>query len=129
MQQTATESGGGGSAAILVLLVIGLLVLIGIGVKLYDLKRKREVEAVHLQARVSDALMREPDLINLAVTPTALVPWWSGTPARLEVAGRVPTPEMREQVLRMVEREAQQVRPDVTLVDRLQVGAAVHRAA
>jgi hypothetical protein len=36
---------------------------------------------------------------------------------------------MREQVLRMVEREAQQVRPDVTLVDRLQVDAAVHRAA
>ena len=129
MQQTATESGGGGSAAVLVLLVIGLLVLIGIGVKLYDLKRKREVEAVHLQARVSDALMREPDLINLAVTPTASVPWWSGTPARLEVAGRVPTPEMREQVLRLVEREAQQVRPDVTLVDRLQVDAAVHRAA
>jgi hypothetical protein len=129
MQQTATESGGGGSAAILVLLVIGLLVLIGIGVKLYDLKRKREVEAVHLQARVSDALMREPDLINLAVTPTASVPWWSGTPARLEVTGRVPTPEMREQVLRLVEREAQQVRPDVTLVDRLQVDAAVHRAA
>jgi hypothetical protein len=129
MQQTATESGGGGSAAILVLLVIGLLVLIGIGVKLYDLKRKREVEAVHLQARVSDALMREPDLINLAVTPTASVPWWSGTPARLEVTGRVPTPEMREQVLRRVEREAQQVRPDVTLVDRLQVDAAVHRAA
>jgi hypothetical protein len=128
MQQTATDSGGG-SAAVLVLLVIGLLVIIGIGVKLYDLKRKREVEAVHLQARVSDALMREPDLINLAVTPTASVPWWSGTPARLEVTGRVPAPEMREQVLRLAEREAQQVRPDVTLVDRLQVDTAMHRAA
>ena len=129
MQQTATESAGSGSAAILVLLVIGLLVIIGIGVKLYDLKRKREVEGVHLQARVSDALMREPDLINLAVTPTAEVPWWSGTPARLEVTGRIPTPEMREQVLRLVEREAKQVRPDVTLVDRLQVDAALHRVA
>jgi hypothetical protein len=127
--QTATDSAGSGSAAILVLLVIGLLVIIGIGVKLYDLKRKREVEAVHLQARVSDALMREPDLINLAVTPTAHVPWWSGTPARLEVTGRVPTPEMRDQVLRLVEREAKQVRPDVTLVDRLQVDATLHRVA
>ena len=129
MQQTATDSAGGSSAAILVLLVIGLLVIIGIGVKLYDLKRKREVEAVHLQARVSDALMREPDLINLAVTPTATVPWWSGTPARLEVTGRIPAPETREQVLRLVEREAKQVRPDVTVVDRLQVDTAVHRAA
>jgi hypothetical protein len=129
MQQTATDSAGGSSAAILVLLVIGLLVIIGIGVKLYDLKRKREVEAVHLQARVSDALMREPELINLAVTPTASVPWWSGTPARLEVTGRVPEAQMREQVLRLVEREAQQVRSDVTVVDRLQVDAAMHRAA
>jgi hypothetical protein len=129
MQQTATDSAGASSAAILVLLVIGLLVIIGIGVKLYDLKRKREVEAVHLQARVSDALMREPDLINLAVTPTASVPWWSGTPARLEVTGRVPDPQMREQVLRLVEREAKQVRSDVTVVDRLQVDTTAHRAA
>jgi hypothetical protein len=129
MQQTATNSAGGSSAAILILLVIGLLVIIGVGVKLYDLKRKRELEGVHLQARVSDALMREPDLINLAVTPTASVPWWSGTPVRLEVTGRVPSPESRDQVLRLVEREAKQVRQDVTIADRLQVDAALHRAA
>jgi len=129
MQQTATGSAGGSSAAVLVLLVIGLLVIIGVGVKLYDLKRKRELEGVHLQARVSDALMREPDLINLAVTPTASVPWWSGTPVRLEVIGRVPSPESRDQVLRLVEREAKQVRQDVTIADRLQVDAALHRAA
>ena len=129
MQQTATDSAGGSSTAVLVLLVIGLLVIIGVGVKLYDLKRKRELEGVHLQARVSDALMREPDLINLAVTPTASVPWWSGTPVRLEVIGRVPSPESRDQVLRLVEREAKQVRQDVTIADRLQVDAALHRAA
>ena len=73
--------------------------------------------------------MREPDLINLAVTPTASVPWWSGTPVRLEVTGRVPSPESRDQVLRLVEREAKQVRQDVTIADRLQVDAALHRAA
>ena len=129
MQQTATDSAGAGSAAVLVLLVIGLLVIIGVLVKLFDLRRKREAEGVHLQARVSDALMREPDLINLAVTPTAHVPWWSGTPVRLEVTGRVPTPLMRDQVLRLVEQEARQVRSDVTLVDQLQVDAVVHRAA
>ena len=129
MQQTATDSAAAGSAAVLVLLVIGLLVIIGVLVKLFDLRRKREAEGVHLQARVSDALMREPDLINLAVTPTAHVPWWFGTPVRLEVTGRVPTPLMRDQVLRLVEQEARQVRSDVTLVDQLQVDAVVHRAA
>ena len=34
-------------------------VIIGIGVKLYDLKRKREAESVHLQAQISDALLRD----------------------------------------------------------------------
>jgi hypothetical protein len=114
-----------GPVATVIILLVGLLVLVGVGVKLYDLKRKREAEAVHLQAQVADALLRDPDIYGLAVTPTAHVPWWSGTPARLEVVGRVPTPASREPVLRLVEQEAQRVRPDVVLVDRLEVDAAV----
>jgi len=129
MSQTATDGAGAGSMAILAFILIGMLVLIGVGVKLYDLKRKRDAEGVALQARVSDALMREPDVFALAVTPTAHVPWWSGTPVRLEVTGRVPSPEARDQVVHLVEREARQIRPDVTLVDRLQVDAAVSRVA
>ena len=112
----------GPTATVLVLLV-GLLVVVGIGVKLYDLKRKREAEAVHLQAQVSDALLRDASLFGLAVTPTAQVPWWSGTPARLEVVGRVPDPEYRDRVLHLVEQEARHVRPDVVIVDRLQLQA------
>jgi hypothetical protein len=107
--------------ASVIILLLGLLVLVAIGVKLYDLKRKREAEGVHLQAQVSDALLREPSLFGLAVTPTAHVPWWSGTPARLEVVGRVPTPEARDQVVHLVQQEARQLRPDVEIVDRLQV--------
>ena len=110
-------------------LLVGLLVIVGIGVKLYDLKRKREAEAVHLQAQVSDALLRDPSLFGLAVTPTAHVPWWSGTPARLEVIGRVPEPEYRDRVLRLVEEEASHVRPDVVMVDRLEIAAAAHTRA
>lgn len=113
-----------GSAAIVVVLLLGLLVLVGIGVKLYDLKRKREAEGVQLQAQISDALLRDPGLFGLAVTPTAHVPWWSGGPVRLEVAGRVPTPEMRERALRLVEQEARQIRPDVVIAERLDVNAS-----
>jgi hypothetical protein len=113
----------GPTATVLVLLV-GLLVVVGIGVKLYDLKRKREAEAVHLQAQVSDALLRDATLFGLAVTPTAQVPLWKGTPARLEVAGRVPEPEYRDQVLRLVEQERRHVRPDVVIVDRLEIAVA-----
>jgi hypothetical protein len=113
----------GPTATVLVLLV-GLLVIVGVGVKLYDLRRKREAEAVHLQAQVSDALLRDASLFGLAVTPTAYVPWWSGTPARLEVVGRVPEPEYRDRVLRLVEQEARHVRPDVIIVDGLEIKAA-----
>jgi hypothetical protein len=106
-----------------VFLLVGLLVIVGVGVKLYDLKRKREAEGVHLQAQVSDALLRDPSLFGLAVTPTAHVPWWSGTPVRLEVVGRVPTTDARDRVVRLVEQEARGVRPDVQIVDLLQVDA------
>jgi hypothetical protein len=112
-----------GSTAIVILLLLGLLVIVGIGVKLYDLMRKREAEGIQLQAQTSDALLRDPGLFGLAVTPTAHVPWWSGTPVRLEVVGRVPVPEARERALRLVEAEARQIRPDVVIVDRLEVEA------
>ncbi|HXE00177.1 MAG TPA: hypothetical protein VN646_26715 [Candidatus Acidoferrum sp.] len=112
-----------GPMATVVFLLLGLLVVVGVGVKLYDLKRKREAEGVHLQAQVSDALLRDPSFFSLAVTPTAHVPW-SGTPVQLEVIGRVPTSEARERVLRLVEQEARQVRSDVEIVDRLQIDAA-----
>ena len=114
-----------GAGATVIVLLVGLLVIVGVGVKLYDLKRKREAEGVHLQAQVSDALLRDPNIYGLAVTPTAHVPWWSGTPARLDVVGRVPTLASRERVLRLVEQEAQRVRPDIVLVDHLEVDAAV----
>jgi hypothetical protein len=113
-----------GPMATVLVLLVGLLVIVGIGVKLYDLKRKREAEGVHLQAQVSDALLRDPNLFGLPVTPTAQVPWWSGTPVRLEVIGRVPEAEFRERVLQLIEREARLIRPDVTVVDRLQIDAS-----
>ena len=124
----AATSGGFGPTLTVFLLLFGLLVLVGIGVKLYDLKRKREAEAVHLQAQVSDALLRDPTMFGLAVTPTAHVPWWSGTPARIVVSGRVPTAEARECALRIVEQEARSLRSDVAIEDRLEV-EAIERVA
>jgi hypothetical protein len=39
------------------------------------------------------------------------------------VVGRVPDPEYRDRVLHLVEQEASHVRPDVVIVDRLQLEA------
>ena len=115
-----TASASGGSATLAVVLVIGgLLVLVGVGVKLYDLKRKRDAEAVHLQAQVSDALLREETLAGLAITPTAHVPLWTGTPAVIELSGRPSSPHAREAALRITRSEAARLRSDVEIVDHM----------
>jgi hypothetical protein len=103
------------------LVVIGLLVLVGIAVKLYDRKRKRDAEAVHLQAQVSDALMRDAGLVGLLLTPTARL---RGGEAIIEIAGEVPSEAARETALRIARDEAARVRPDVRIEDKIRVGAA-----
>lgn len=117
----APAAGGGGTLWAAVVIIIGLLIVIGVAVKLFDLRRKREAEAVQLQAQVSDALLREPSLAGIPLTPTAHVPFWSGTPATVEVAGRVPSPGIRELVLRIVRDEAARIRGDVRIEDHLAV--------
>jgi len=119
---TGTSASGGGLAIFLVL--VALFVIVGVAVKLVDLKRKRESEAVHLQAQISDALLREASLFGLPITPSAHVPFWRGTPATVEVAGQVPTPELHRAVMRVVQDEALRIRSDVQIVDRIGVAAA-----
>ena len=116
----ATGNGGWIAAAAL---VIGLLVVVGAMVKIYDLRRKRETEAVHLQAQISDAFLRDPNLFGLPVAATAHAPFWSGTPATIELTGEVPDGTVRAAVARIAWSEAQRIRPDVEIVDRLTVRA------
>jgi hypothetical protein len=111
---------GGGMAAAGFLVVLGLLVLVGIAVKLYDRKRKRDAEAVHLQAQVSDALMRDAGLAGLLLTPTAYI---RGGEAVVEISGEVPDEAARETALRIAREEAARVRPDVRILDKISVGA------
>jgi hypothetical protein len=116
-------AGGGGFAIFLVL--VALFVIVGVAVKLEDLRRKRESEAVHLQAQISDALLREAALFGLPITPSAHVPFWRGAPATIEVTGHAPTPELHAAVMRVVEEEARRIRADVRIVDRIEVPAVV----
>lgn len=117
----AASSGGEAGTVAVVLIVVALLIIVGVGVKTYDLRRKRETEAVHLQARISDALLREQELEGPPVTPTVRVPIWKGSPTTIEVAGQVPSPEARETALRIVRAEAARVRSDFQIEDRLAI--------
>jgi hypothetical protein len=114
-------SDGGGSPVAMVLVILAVLVILGAGVKLYDLRRKRESEAVQLQAQISDALLREQLLFGLPIMATARAPLWRRSPATIEVAGRVPTPQARETVLRIVRTEAGRIRSDFQIEDRLAI--------
>jgi hypothetical protein len=114
-------SGGGGSALALIVVIVGLFVIIGVGVKLYDLRRKRELEAVQLQAQISDALMRDQMLFGVPIMATARTSLWGRSPATIEVAGRVTSPLARETALRIVRAEAARIRSDFQIEDRISV--------
>ena len=103
------------------ILIVGLVVLVGVAVKLYDRKRKREDEAIQLQAQVSDALLRDPRLVNVPIIVTASVPTFGSGPAGLEVTGQVPSRDLHDVALRVVEQEAARIRPDVIIENRLSV--------
>jgi membrane protease YdiL (CAAX protease family) len=122
-QAPSTPASGAGtkSAATIIGIVVALLVIIGAGVKLLDLKRKREDEAVRLQAQLSDALLREPGLAGLALTATARVATFASSPPVVEISGWVPTQEARERALNILRGEAARLRPDVQLEDRIGV--------
>lgn len=120
-QTPGVASGDRTGTLAVVAVVAGLLIVVGIGVKMFDLKRKREAEAVQLQAQLSDALLREG---GLAITPTAHIPLWAGGPVTVELSGPAPSsPEGREAALQLVESEAARIRPDVRVVDRIQRAA------
>jgi len=107
-----------------------MLVLLGIAVKLYDLKRKREEEAVAAQARVSDALLMDASLAGLPLTPTAHLPLWKGSPLVLEIKGAVLRPELLEAAVDVAKREVGRSRSDFRIEDRIAVdpGALGHAA-
>lgn len=104
-----------------VILGLGTLLLIVAVAKFFDLRRRRESEAVQLQAQLSDALLQDRALFDLSVTPTAHVPMWTGSPAVIELSGDVPSPELREAVLRLVRKEASRMRSDVRIDDHITV--------
>jgi hypothetical protein len=122
---TAAQGGAATGAMAMVAVIVGLLIVVGVGVKLYDLKRKREADAVHLQAQISDALLRDQALFGMPITPTAHVPFFRGTPAVIEVSGQVPSAEAREAAMRIIRSEASRIRPDFRIDDHMAIVPAM----
>ena len=101
--------------------VIALVLIVG---RLVDWRRGRAAEAAALEARATDALMNEPELVWTPVTPVAHLSAWPTEPTTLEIRGRVSSPETREKALRAVLRVLAEYPGRVTLEDRLWVDPA-----
>jgi hypothetical protein len=97
-----------GSAAGLISMVgvlLALFIAVGIAVKIYDAKRKREEQSVALQARLSDALLLTPNLTRMPVVASVHMPLRGGAAPVVELKGTVQTQDARETALRVVQRE------------------------
>jgi hypothetical protein len=118
-----------GGVAVL-LLGIGLFVIIGVAVKLIDLSRKRTEEAMYVQARIGDVWLQHPTLAMLPIAVTVHVSVWRGSPAAIDVTGRVPTPALRDAAVNLAIQEASRSGIEFHVNDRMTVGGqAIRRAA
>src|SRR5262245_60970544 len=103
--------------AVILLVVIG----IGVAVKLYDVKRRRTEENAALQSLLSEALMLERSFTSLPVAAFVSRSVRPRSPVVIAVRGSVPTPELREAVMRLVKQEAFRRHPGAQVQDRLLV--------
>ena len=113
-----------GAVSVVIVLLIGI-VAIGVAVKLYDHKRKREEEALSAQAYLSDAFLREFGTMPIAVSASGSL--WRRSPLVLSIRGTVPTPELREAVIRLAKQELLRQHPTARTEDHLFVDPLMAR--
>jgi hypothetical protein len=126
-----SEGVGGYGIIIAFLLVIALIIAVGVAVKVYDVKRKREDEGIALQSRLSDALLSDPSLAGSGypVTPTAHVPFSRRSPLSITLTGTVPSRAKRDKVMQLVKQVAMPYDGDYEIDDRLLVDPQMIRRA
>ena len=113
-----------GAVSVVIVLLIGI-VAIAVAAKLYDQKRKREEEAMSAQAYVGDMFLREFGTIPIAVSATGS--FWRRSPLVLSIRGTVPTPELREAVIRLAKQELLRQYPTAQIEDHLFVDPLITR--
>ena len=111
------------------LLIMGLIIAVGVAVKLYDVKRKREDEGIALQSRLSDALLSDPSLAGYPVTPTVHVPFSRRSPITLTLTGTVPSGAQRDRAMQLVKQVAMPYEGNYEIEDRLLVDPQMMRRA
>ena len=117
-------------ATVVTLVLLAVLVVATIVVaRFLAMRRKRMTDVLIFQSQLFDAVALEPLLQGLRINPRAHVSGWSKSQVTVEVAGEVPTPELREKVMRIVGAEAWRLRPEVNTVDHLFIVPPRQRAS
>jgi len=117
----APRGHGMAGGVLFVVLMAALAAAITALVSIMDRARKRAEEAVHLQARIADALLAEPALTNVEITASARAPRWGDRLVTIDVRGEVPTPKLRDHALDVAIREATRSGLECRVVDRMAV--------
>jgi len=110
-----------GTGIAIVAIILLLVIAIGVVAKFYDVNRRRKEENAALQSLLSDALLLERSIVGLPVAPFVSQSVWPHSPLVIAVRGSVPTLELRDAVMQLVEREAFRRHPGARTEDRLQV--------
>jgi hypothetical protein len=106
--------------AVLVVAVAMVLILGALG-RVHELRDRRAGAAIAVQGEIADALLRDPALVGLSLTPTAHVGAWWGSGVTVKVTGEVPTRELRKAALRAAERGAAELLVTVRITSRIRV--------
>jgi hypothetical protein len=109
------------------IIVVVLLLVIGVGIPLFELSGRRKDVAERLQRSMSERLRSAVD--GLPLTVVAHVPESRRSCIVVEIGGSVPTEEVRATVLRAVRHEVARRGREVRVVDRLEVRSATDRPA
>jgi hypothetical protein len=104
-----------------------LLVVVAVGVKLFDLSGRREERAERVQNRITERLRGV--LGEVPITVVAYSSPSTRAPVVIELNGSVRTQAEREAIVDIVRRQAAQLGRDIQVADRLEVESAAHRQA
>jgi len=93
-------------------IILGVAVVSAAGVFLLEAQRRQDQLATAFQDRIAEPIARELGMAGVSVLPTVQIPLWSAAtrPAVIQLMGHVPSRELRDRVVRLVEREAIRLR-------------------
>jgi Ca2+/Na+ antiporter len=104
-----------------------LLVVVAVGIKLFDLTGRREERAERVQNRIAEQLRAA--LGDVPITVVAYASPAARAPLVIELTGSVPTEAARDAILGLVRREAARLGRDIHVADRLEVESVARRPA